>query len=331
MSVNYEEELRRLQQQNANASTQGTNINMQSMNQQSMAQAPEVSQAQQYLQNVVSNRPADYKSQWADNIKSVYDEIMSRPKFSYNPQDDPLYGQMKNLYMQNGQQAMRDASATAAGLTGGYGNSYANMAGNQVYQDYVRQLNAILPEMEQNAYARYGQEGQDMLNRLNVNMGMDESDYAKYRDQMNDYLQGQEFGLQERESAYNQAISMLTAGMMPGDELLNKAGMTREQAQSYLNNRNAAYGTGSGAGKKKEFSITDTVHKIMNKAVAKYINGDFEKSSSNDNDKFRELLKNAEDNGNSSSYSLTGERGNGSTQALEDAILNYDLTKHNNK
>jgi guanine deaminase len=58
--------------------------------------------------------------------------------------------------MQQGQQAMRDTMGQAAALTGGYGNTYAQQAGEQAYAAYLSRLNDVLPELYGEAYNRFG-------------------------------------------------------------------------------------------------------------------------------------------------------------------------------
>lgn len=77
------------------------------------------------------------------------------PTFNYDYRDDPSYQQYRQQYVRNGQLAMQDTMGQAAGLTGGYGSSYSQNVGQQAYQGYMNQLNAVVPELYQNAYNRY--------------------------------------------------------------------------------------------------------------------------------------------------------------------------------
>lgn len=139
-----------------------------------------VGQAQSYLQGAASGKPA-FQSDYTGQIADLYDQIMNRPKFSYDPNKDPLYQNYRDQYMQNGQLAMRDAMGTAAGLTGGYGNSWGDTAGFQAYQAYLQQLGAVIPQLEQQAYERYKDEGTDALQKLSIAQEMEDADFAKYQ------------------------------------------------------------------------------------------------------------------------------------------------------
>ena len=82
---------------------------------------------------------------------------------------------------------MQDTMANAAALSGGYGNSYAATAGNQAYQQYLSQLNNIIPELAQLAYERYQDEITGKRNNLNTLQGLEDAAYGRYRDTVSDW------------------------------------------------------------------------------------------------------------------------------------------------
>ena len=84
--------------------------------------------------------------------------------------------------------ASMDTMGQASAMTGGYGNSWAQNAGQQAYQGYLQQLNEVVPELYGMAYDRYQQEGQALLNQYGMVAAQDEQDYGRYRDQVGDYF-----------------------------------------------------------------------------------------------------------------------------------------------
>ena len=124
---------------------------------------------------------------WDEQINGLLEQVLNRPAFNYDFNADPLYQQYKNQYVQQGKQAMQDTVAQASALTGGYGNSYAAAAGSGAYQQYLNQLNGVIPELYEAAYARYQGEGNDMMDKLGVLQGMDNTDYGRYRDKVSDW------------------------------------------------------------------------------------------------------------------------------------------------
>ena len=140
--------------------------------------------------NLEKNKPDEFESKYEDQISSILDNIMNRPKFSYTSEDmvnDDLYKMYRDQYMRQGNLAMRDTMGNAAALTGGYGNTYASAAGQQAYDDYVAQLNDKALDFYDRAYQRYADEGQNLYNQMNVVTGLDNTDYQRYRDGVNDY------------------------------------------------------------------------------------------------------------------------------------------------
>ncbi len=105
---------------------------------------------------------------YAAQANALYQQLMNRGPFRYDLQGDMLYRQYADQYSQLGQQAMRDTMGTAAALTGGYGNSYANMVGNQAYQGYLGQLNSMVPSLYDRAYKVWQDEGDDLLARYQL-------------------------------------------------------------------------------------------------------------------------------------------------------------------
>ena len=74
----------------------------------------QVQQAQSYLQGVMDKQPGEYQNSYAGQIKDLYDQIMNRPKFSYDVNRDPLFQQYKTQYVSQGQRAMQDVMGEAA-------------------------------------------------------------------------------------------------------------------------------------------------------------------------------------------------------------------------
>lgn len=146
-----------------------------------------VSNAQSYLTGILNNKPGAYNSAYQNDLQGLYDRIMNREKFTYDLNGDALYNQYKQQYQQMGRQAMMDTMGQAAALTGGYGNSYANTAGNQAYQAYLSKVGDIVPQLQQQAFERYTQEGSDLNNRLNLVQNLENADYNRYRDSVSDW------------------------------------------------------------------------------------------------------------------------------------------------
>lgn len=150
-----------------------------------------VQQARNNLEGLKA--PGEYQSQYQGNINDLMNKINNREKFSYDLNGDALYQQYKDQYINQGRMAMMDTMGQAAALTGGYGNSYAASAGNQAYQESLKQLNDIVPDLYRLALDKYNSEGQDLYNRYAMYNDQEQAAYGRYRDSVSDYQQNRAY------------------------------------------------------------------------------------------------------------------------------------------
>lgn len=163
-----------------------------------------VQAAQAYLEQVKGSKPGAYQSRWDDELTSLYDQIRNRKKFSYDMGTDPLYQQYREQYQRLGRLAMQDTMGQAAALTGGYGSTYGEQVGQQAYNAYLQNLNDIVPQLQQQAYQRYQDEGTDLYSQYSLVKGREDTDYGRYRDTVSDYYSD----LSDARSAYNSERSL---------------------------------------------------------------------------------------------------------------------------
>lgn len=134
-----------------------------------------------------SNRPAGYAGAYDEQVRRLTDQILGRESFSYDPADDELYKRQRDEYAYLGRRAMNDARGTAAGLSGGYDNSFAEAAGQQAYQNTLAQMADSLPELYQLALSAYETEGKRLSDALKTLTDADNTAYQRYRDDVSDY------------------------------------------------------------------------------------------------------------------------------------------------
>lgn len=176
-----------------------------------------VKQAQEALQKQQALKPAQYSSQWQGQIDDTLGKMMNREKFSYDVNEDAMYQQAAQRYIQQGRQAMMDTMGQAQAMTGGYGNSYAQSVGQQAYQGYLEGLNDQIPDFYQMALNQYLTEGDRLRNQYGLLTDREALDYGRHRDSVadwnaeNDRLYQQltneksfDYGMYADEQAYNQ-------------------------------------------------------------------------------------------------------------------------------
>ena len=169
-----------------------------------------VARAEALLQQQLANKPGEYQSTWQNQLQDIINQINNREKFSYDLNGDMLYQQYKDQYTTQGKLAMMDTMGQAAAMTGGYGNSYGQTAGQQAYQGYLQQLNDKVPELYALALDKYNQEGQAMYDQASLMAQMEDQEYGRYRDKLSDYYTDLNYLTENArymsETEYNQAL-----------------------------------------------------------------------------------------------------------------------------
>ena len=225
-----------------------------------------------------------YQGTYDRGMQELYNQFANREKFSYDVNADALYQQYRDQYAAQGKLAMMDAMGQAAALGGGYGSSYAQGVGQQAYQGYLQQLNAVVPELYGMAYDRYQQEGQDLLTQYSMLTDMANTEYGRYQDDRNQYWQNLSYQKQLADDAYdrgyqnwynayqmgvdaeNTAYSrqqanyeklaglITSTGYTPTEQELQAAGMRREEAASYASyyGKSQVKSTGGSSSGKEE-------------------------------------------------------------------------------
>lgn len=284
-----EEEKKRLNQQG-----QTVNQNPQETGGSQSVKAPAqtsgtIQSAQSTLQQQEMNRPGAYQSKWKEQLDGIMDKILNREGFNYDVNADALYQQYKDRYMQQGKLAMQDTIGQAAALTGGYGNSYAQNAGQQAYEGYLQGLNDKVPELYSMAMEKYQMEGDDLNNKANLLGNKDALDYSRYQDELNQwntdrsFAYGQEqdalarqdkLDAQDKALAQDQVQYLLSLGIKPNDDLLKRAGFDSQYTDTVWQRNqpqtggSGGGGGGSGTGSRNPSYGDLTLEEMMQNAVA---------------------------------------------------------------
>lgn len=237
-----------------------------------------VKQYRQQLEQLQQQKPGDYQSAWQAAQQKAANDVMNRQKFQYNMSSDPLYQQYKQQYQRQGKLAMQDTMGQAAAMNGGYGSSYAQMAGQQAYNSQLQQLNDRVPELYQLALSKYQMDGQAAMDRFNLASSLESQDYSRYQDQLSKWMAERDYATgrydTERNADYNlwsdtdqreysryqdqQKIAMaqvdylLSIGVEPNAELLAMAGYDSQYVTEAIQRANAVPVYSGGTTKKKK-------------------------------------------------------------------------------
>jgi len=227
-----------------------------------------VSQLGQNAENLRGNAPGEFESGYDREIKDIYDKIMGREDFTYNLNADMLYQQYKDQYTNLGQLAMRDAQGQAASLTGGYGSSYGQAVGQQAYNQYLQELNAIVPDLYNSAYSRYQAEGDELYNQYALASQARSEDYGAYQDALNRYYT--DLGLAQ--DAYD-AERNLEYGQY-ADQLSYWNTKAQQENADYYNQMSlAAASSGGGGGGSSSPNLKKPTYEMLSQALEKFKGG----------------------------------------------------------
>lgn len=151
-----------------------------------------VTDAYERLQETLNNKPT-FQSKYESKLEELYNSIMGREKFKYNFNADPMYQMYKDQYVAQGKQAMEDSMGKAQAMNGGYGSSYSQSAAQQQYQNYLQNLNNMIPTLRDQAFEQYQYEGQEMLNKYGITADAYDREYGHYRDDVADWQSDRSF------------------------------------------------------------------------------------------------------------------------------------------
>ncbi len=170
-----------------------------------------------------------YESRWDGAIKDGMERLRNA-RFDYDPNTDENAKAYRDMYVREGERAMRDTLGEVAARTGGNASSYATAAATQANGYYMQQLADKYAELYEAAYNRFYEDYQRTASEVSLLQGLDDSDYSRY-------LQQKELDLQKesnRAASEQQAFENLLAE--------KQFALSREQSEGELAYKNyAAY------------------------------------------------------------------------------------------
>ncbi len=196
------------------------------------------------------NGTPTYDNRYDADIQSLYQQITGRGPFQYDSKTDPLYQQYVQDYTTQGKMAMRDTMGRAAALTGGYGSSYAQSVGQQQYDQYLQRMADILPETYGMALDAYNAEGNRLQQNLSTATALEQSDYGKYLDALNQHnidmdraqsdadtwynrmTAAEKENYNRQQDAYSRLVSLMSTGYKPTKEEYNSVGLSEAQGEA---------------------------------------------------------------------------------------------------
>ena len=294
-----------------------------------------VKAAKAALERQAAQKPGEYKSQWQQSLNDAMNKILNREKFTYDLNGDALYQQYKDRYINQGKQAMMDTMGQAAALTGGYGNSYAQSAGQQTYQGYLQGLNDKIPELYSLARSNYDKDTEELYNRYGLFADREDQDYGRWRDLLSDwnderdYLSGRydtersyDYGQysDNRDFRYQQDRATVADEQWQKefDEAIKQFLALNPDARAYYNSLSGG-GTGAGAGAGAGAGVADTSGSGNSDTIKISVGGGSSSKKSSSNSGGKSVGQLAQE-------VIAGKWGNGAARKQALAAAGYDAS-----
>lgn len=212
--------------------------------------------AAQYIKTK-NNEAPQFKSRYSSTIDDLVGKILSGTFEDY--MKSPEYASLSSEYSANGKKAMQDTMGDVAARTGGLASSYAVTAGQQADNAFMQQLQDVARDM-------YSNQRSDLYNEASMLGNLENSNYAKYQDQLSQYNTEQASALSKQQAADEKAQSIAETMAGIGDfSMLKNMGYTdaqiKELTDAYKATAVAKTTTkksGSGGSSRSAGSTTDT-------------------------------------------------------------------------
>lgn len=158
-------------------------------------------QALATLQQVQKSAPV-YANSYEGQLADLYQQIVGRDPFRYDLNGDMLYQQYAQQYKNNGRLAMQDTMGQAAALTGGYGSTYGQQVGQQQYDAYLQKLNDVVPDLYNQAYNEWLNQGDRLQQQYSMLGDMADDEYSKYLDSYDQWLKERDYAGEVADTEY---------------------------------------------------------------------------------------------------------------------------------
>ncbi len=141
--------------------------------------------ADQYDQWKNREKP-NYNGSYRGDIENARKELSNR-EFIYDANEDEVYQRYRDSVKNSAELALADAMGVAASLNGGYSSSYAQLAGQAAYADTMKNADERMLDFYKEAYNRFSDETDNIEDRLDLLLEMDDTEWDRYVDMLDSY------------------------------------------------------------------------------------------------------------------------------------------------
>lgn len=153
----------------------------------------------------------EYQNRYQRELDSLLGQVQGYGPFSWSKESDPSYSAYAKQYRREGDRATANAMAQAAAATGGQVSTAAMTAASQAGDYYAGKLADKIPELYENAYQRYLSDYSLLTDKLGQTRTAEQSEYAKYLDQLGQYNADRSQAYSEYLNGYDRLGDLLGA------------------------------------------------------------------------------------------------------------------------
>ena len=150
-----------------------------------------------------------YKSKNSKQTKQRLNALLNQKKYAYDASSDSVYSDYTGNVRRN---ALTGSLQTASyGNRLNAGDTFSDRVSNQSFHRYTSNMNQKVPELAELDFQKYQANRQNDYNALNALAKKEQTEYGRYRDDMNQYWKEREFELQKAKDAAAQAKAAAAA------------------------------------------------------------------------------------------------------------------------
>jgi len=127
-----------------------------------------------------------YQSKYGSAVNELVNKYNRDNNFSWSAEGSEEYQGAKDSYRREGEKQFEHTQGSYAANTGGYSNSYAQAAGQRVYNQKMEELTDKIPALRETALNNWSANQERTMNQIGMMQGLDDNQYKRYRDSVAD-------------------------------------------------------------------------------------------------------------------------------------------------
>lgn len=189
----------------------------------------------------LKQQKTDTSFDYDEAIDALAKDLYNGKEFTYDAEADPEWQAEKKAYTAEADKTMRDVLAQGAARTGGIASTSAVTAASEARDYTMSGLEQRKAQLRTEAYNRYQQENAAKLQILSV---LDDLQDERRNEYLSLLETMENMEKSEQEDLRNEVSSMLSLGILPSEDMLDRAGYGQEYAdgirKSYFDNLDTA-------------------------------------------------------------------------------------------